>query len=106
VEEARRISAVPGHSEHQLGLGMDISTMELEGELSSAFLSSPEGMWVQNNAHRFGFIISYPEGREEDTGFIFEPWHVRYVGVEPATTMFETGQILEEYLWYNHRGGN
>jgi len=101
LEEGRRISAVPGHSEHQLGLALDLSTRELDGALVQAFTSTPEGIWVNQNAHRFGFIISYPEGREEDTGFIYEPWHIRFVGVEAATEIFNAGQILEEFSWYN-----
>ena len=102
LEEGRRISAVPGHSEHQLGLGVDLTTHALEGEgwLSQRFSTTPEGVWVRANAHRFGFIISYPQGREADTGFIYEPWHIRFVGVEAATEMFNAGQILEEFLWY------
>jgi len=104
LEEARRISAIPGHSEHQLGLGVDLTTLELEpqGWLAEAFTTTPEGIWINQNAHRFGFIISYPRGREEETGFIYEPWHIRYVGIEAATEIFNQGLILEEYLWYNH----
>ena len=96
--EARRISARPGHSEHQLGLAMDLSTFSLGGELSSQFSSTPEGAWIRDNAHRFGFIIRYPANREADTGFIYEPWHLRYVGVDTAGQMFGTDMILEEFL--------
>jgi len=102
LEEARRVSAVPGHSEHQLGLAMDITAHSIDARLIEAFAETPEGIWVNQNAHRFGFIISYPYGREEDTGFIYEPWHIRFVGVEVATEMFNSGQILEEFLWYNN----
>ena len=63
--------------------------------------STPEGVWIRDNAHRFGFIISYPDGSEHMTGFIYEPWHLRYVGVEVATQIFEQGLVLEEFLWYN-----
>ena len=100
LETAMRVSAVPGHSEHQLGLALDVTTHALNGGLTQAFTETPEGNWVNQNAHRFGFIISYPQGREEDTGFIYEPWHIRYVGVEVATVIFNHGLILEEYLWY------
>ena len=100
-EEARRISARPGHSEHQLGLAMDLSTFGLEGQLSSQFSSTPEGAWIRDHAHRFGFIVRYPADRESDTGFIYEPWHLRYVGIEAATQMYESGQILEEFLLRN-----
>jgi|GEM_PF-2159892 len=98
VTEARRISARPGHSEHQLGLALDLSTPDLNGQLLQRFSSTPEGRWVRNNAHRFGFIIRYPHNREADTGFVYEPWHIRYVGVETATTIFNRGLILEEFL--------
>jgi len=99
--EARRVSARPGHSEHQLGLAMDLSTFGLGGQLSSQFSSTPEGNWIKNHAHRFGFIIRYPANREPDTGFIYEPWHLRYIGVEAATQMYGTGWILEEFLLRN-----
>jgi len=97
-EEARRVSARPGHSEHQLGLALDITTHALGGQLSQQFSSTPEGLWVRNNAHKFGFIIRYPQGREADTGFIYEPWHIRFVGVDAATTIHNSGMILEEFL--------
>jgi len=95
--EARRISARPGHSEHQLGLALDITTPALGG-LSTQFSSTAEGTWVRNNAHRFGFIIRYPANREADTGFVYEPWHLRYVGVDAATTIHNGNLILEDFL--------
>ena len=95
--EARRVSARPGHSEHQLGLAIDITTHALGG-LSSYFSMTAEGTWVRYNAHRFGFIVRYPYGREADTGYIYEPWHLRFVGINSATTIFNGGLILEEYL--------
>jgi len=101
LEEARRISAVPGHSEHQLGLALDVSTRELDGGLEQTFSSTPEGQWLNANAHLFGFIISYPEGRDADTGFIYEPWHIRFVGVDAATEIFNNQLILEEFLHDN-----
>jgi len=99
--EARRRSAVPGHSEHQLGLAVDLTTHELGGLLKQIFTETTEGMWVGQNAHRFGFILSFPYGREEDTGIMYEPWHIRYVGIAAATEMFNAGLILEEFLWYS-----
>jgi len=100
-EEARRISARPGHSEHQLGLAMDLSTFALGGQLSTEFSSTPEGMWIRDNAHRFGFIIRYPADREADTGFTYEPWHLRYIGIEAAIQMHGSDQILEEFILEN-----
>ena len=102
IEVARRMIAVPGHSEHQLGLGVDLTTWEIGSGLFWDFAGTAEGVWISENAHHFGFIISYPQGREEDTGFIFEPWHIRYVGVEAATEIFNDGLILEEFLWYRY----
>ena len=101
-DQALRVSAVPGHSEHQLGLGADISTPALESVewLTNTFATTPEGIWVGENAYRFGFIISYPYGRTEDTGFIYEPWHLRYVGIRASTIIHEQGLILEEFLWF------
>ena len=96
--QARRVSARPGHSEHQLGLALDISTPGLGGQLSEGFSQTAEGRWLRNNAHRFGFIIRYPRNREADTGFAYEPWHIRYVGVNAATVIFNRGLILEEFL--------
>jgi len=104
VEVARRISAIPGHSEHQLGLAVDLTTpvLEVYGWLHEDFSTTPEGIWINENAHYFGFILSFPPSREEDTGIIYEPWHIRYVGVEVATEIVNNGQILEEFLWYNN----
>jgi len=98
--EARRVSARAGHSEHQLGLALDVTTHALGG-LSQQFSTTAEGQWVGQNAHRFGFIIRYPANREADTGFIYEPWHLRYIGVDAATQIFENGMILEEFLEIN-----
>ena len=98
VTEARRWSARAGHSEHQLGLAMDLSTFGLGGSLSQNFSSTPEGTWVRDNAHRFGFIVRYQNNREADTGYAYEPWHLRYVGVQSATAIFNGNLILEEYL--------
>jgi len=103
LEEAMRVSAVPGHSEHQLGLAVDLTTPALEavGWLDASFAMTPAGIWLSENAHLFGFIISFPDGREADVAIIYEPWHLRYVGVETATTIFHAGYVLEEFLWYN-----
>ena len=96
--EAERISARPGHSEHQTGLALDVTANSVRGQLVESFSETLEGTWLRHHAHQFGFIISYPRGREEDTGFVYEPWHIRYVGVEVATIIYENGWILEEYL--------
>ncbi len=92
VSEADRYSARPGYSEHQSGLAFDIN------DTSSAFASTPEAYWLAKNAYKYGFILRYPEGKESITGYMFEPWHYRYVGVEKAKLIYDSGLTLEEYL--------
>ena len=91
-------SAEPGHSEHQTGLAADVSTPSADYELKQAFAKTDEGIWLAQNAHRFGFIIRYPEGKEDITGYKYEPWHIRYVGIEAATEIYNDNLTLEEYL--------
>ena len=89
---ADRYSARPGHSEHQTGLAIDLNGV------SDSFGDTAEGKWVAAHAHEYGFILRYPKGKEAQTGYMYEPWHIRYVGVEVATKIFESdGQCLEEY---------
>ena len=85
-------SARPGHSEHQSGLAFDI------GKLDNNYGETAAGKWLAQNAHNYGFIIRYLKGKESITGFQYEPWHVRYVGVEHATNIYNHGITLEEYL--------
>ncbi len=85
--------AVPGTSEHQLGLSIDISTDPDGGEDPGAVW-----YWLQENCWKYGFIRRYPEDKTEITGIINEPWHFRYVGEKAAKEMYESGQCLEEYL--------
>ena len=88
----------PGYSEHQTGLAADVISIENpDCMLGECFADTPEGQWVAENAHRFGFIIRYLEDMERITGYPYEPWHLRYVGVETATEVFELGLTLEEY---------
>lgn len=96
-EAADRYSARPGHSEHQSGLAFDLNTNYYDG-LTTEFGNSPEGKWLAENCHKYGFIIRYPHGKEHITGYMYEPWHVRYLGVEKATAVYESGLCLEEYL--------
>lgn len=107
-EYADRISARPGHSEHQTGLAMDITSKSVGFGLKTKFGETPEGQWVAQNAHRFGFIIRYPKGKEDLTGYNYEPWHLRYVGKEAARVIYENDLILEEYLqqYVNSSGVN
>ena len=92
VAAADRYSARPGHSEHQTGLAFDIN------KASSSFTGSPEAIWLAENCYKYGFIIRYPEGKEAITGYMYESWHIRYLGVETATAVFNSGLCLEEYL--------
>lgn len=102
---ADQFSAKPGTSEHQTGLAMDVS---VEGNdevlLSQRFGETEAGMFVATHAHRFGYIIRYPEGKEEITGYNYEPWHLRYVGQEVATELYERELTLEEYFGFDYPG--
>lgn len=90
-------SALPGQSEHQTGLCMDlISTKNVT--LDETFADNPAYAWLVENAHSFGFILRYPKDKEGITGYSYEPWHYRFVGVEAATAIHEQGITLEEYL--------
>lgn len=87
-----------GQNEYQTGLAVDISTEELLFQLTNDFAETPEGKWVNDNAHRFGFIVRYPKGKELITKNNYEPYHLRYVGVDHATAMFNNSMTLEEFL--------
>ena len=92
VEVADTYSARPGHSEHQTGLAFDV------GELDYGFGDTPSGAWLKEHAHEYGFIIRYLQGKESITGYNYEPWHIRYVGVSVVTDIHVRGITLEEYL--------
>ncbi|HLC30401.1 MAG TPA: D-alanyl-D-alanine carboxypeptidase family protein [Dehalococcoidia bacterium] len=96
--QASRVSARPGHSEHQLGTTVDFTSPAVGSDLVEAFGGTPEGRWLQGNAYRYGFVMSYPEGKEAITGYAYEPWHYRYVGVEAATSVHQRDITLHEYL--------
>lgn len=91
-------SARPGHSEHQTGLTYDIGSVESANDFTVSFGTTPEGAWLKQHAHEYGFIIRYPEGKEKITGYQYEPWHIRYVGQPLAKKLYNSGQILEEYF--------
>lgn len=96
-KKALLLVAPPGTSEHQLGLAMDLGTKK-DTSLSEAFYDTPEGKWVAENCHRFGFIIRYKKEWTEITGYAYEPWHVRYVGREHAERIYTLDIPLEEYI--------
>ena len=89
--------ALPGASEHQTGLAIDIISSTFTS-LSIEFEDDPAGKWLRDNAHKFGFNLRYPRGKEYITGTQYEPWHFRYVGVNAATIMKEQGLTLEELV--------
>ena len=93
-------SARPGHSEHQTGLAVDITSQNGICHLEICWENTPEGKWVQKNAHKYGFIIRYPDGKEKITGYQYEPWHLRYVGKELATELHKNNQTLEEFFGF------
>ena len=96
---ADRYSARPGTSEHQTGLSFDATANDGTCHLEICFADTPEGTWLAAKAHTYGFIIRYPEGKEDVTGYQYEPWHMRYVGKELAGEMHRTGvQTLEEFF--------
>lgn len=97
-EAANRYSARPGQSEHQTGLVMDVTSKSVNFQLTEQFGETKEGIWLRDNAHKFGFIIRYPKDMEHITGYIYEPWHIRYLGVEVATKVYESGLTYEEFL--------
>lgn len=90
-------TAMPGHSEHQSGMCLDMTNA---ANSSKTFGDTPEGMWLAENAHRFGFVVRYPADKIEITGIDYEPWHFRYVGKYHATQMYERKMCLEEYYDY------
>lgn len=96
--EANKFSAKPGQSEHQTGLCTDVSSPSVNYQLTTDYGEAPEGKWLAEHAHEFGFIIRFPLGKEDITGYQYEPWHIRYVGQPAADEIYEQGITLEEYL--------
>lgn len=95
LEYAERTSARAGHSEHQMGTTADVGT---EGHFLEAFSGTPAAKWLADNAVKYGFVISYPDGKEPVTGYAAEPWHIRYVGKDVAAKVKASGVTLHEYL--------
>lgn len=91
-EKADTFSARPGHSEHQTGLTIDCNTID------DAFGETPEAAWLAEHCAEYGFIIRFPKGKEEITGYKYEPWHIRYVGADTAREIQKYDLTLEEYL--------
>lgn len=91
-EKADTYSARAGYSEHQTGLAFDLNTID------DSFANTPEGKWVAENCWKYGFILRYPKGKEAQTGYQYEPWHLRYLGEDMAKKVYDSGLCLEEYL--------
>lgn len=97
-EHTLRYSAFPGTSEHQTGLAMDVSSPSINNRLDDSLSHTVEGKWLAENAPHFGFIIRYPYGKEEITGYAYEPWHLRFVGIDLAMLLAEQETTMEEFF--------
>jgi len=97
LEKARTYSAYPGTSEHESGLAIDVTRSDGKCAASDCFGDMKEADWLAKNAHKYGFIVRYPEGKQNITGYKYEPWHLRYVGTELAEALAASGETLEEY---------
>lgn len=97
VEHTHQFIAPPGASEHQTGLALDISCDAIQKELEPSFAKTKEGLWLQEYAPLYGFILRYPKGKEAITGFSWEPWHIRYVTKSLSLYLYSTNMTLEEY---------
>lgn len=95
--EAYKLIALPGASEHQTGLAVDFAIYENGIYNDDIKEDDKEAIWLKDNAWKYGFILRYPKGKEDITGFNFEPWHYRFVGLELAFELYQTNQTLEEY---------
>lgn len=102
LKYADSYAARPGHSEHQTGLSIDLTSLEHPyiNSTENSFDKSAEYEWLKNNCHKYGFILRYPEGKDYITGYNTESWHFRYVGVEAATQIYEEGITFDEYYAY------
>lgn len=96
-KNADAVSAMPGSSEHQTGLTVDVSCSRIGCALEESFGTTEEGKWLAANCHKFGFIIRYPEEKTDITGYSYEPWHIRYVGKNLAKYLHKKNLTLEEY---------
>ena len=102
-DRALRVSARPGHSEHQLGTTVDFRSADsLQAPWDyDDWGETPAGAWMRENSWRYGFLMTYPRGMSEETCYDYEPWHFRYVGRELAAAVHESGHSLRRYLWEN-----
>lgn len=92
-------SAMPGYSEHQTGMAVDVSARGYDCVIEQCFGETVPGQWLANNSWRFGFIIRYPDGSTDVTGYMYEPWHLRYLGRQVATEYHQSGALTLEEFW-------
>jgi D-alanyl-D-alanine carboxypeptidase len=95
---ADRMSATPGHSQHQLGTAIDFTNAAAGYQVWMPFAQTSAYWWLEQHAWEYGFVLAYPRGKEEQTGYEWEPWHYRYVGVEDAERLEKSDLSLQEYL--------
>ncbi|MDD7281774.1 MAG: M15 family metallopeptidase [Erysipelotrichaceae bacterium] len=90
---------VPGFSEYQLGLAIDLTSQSVLGGIYTDFSQTEEYQWLVNNSYKYGFILRYPENESDRTGAMNEPWHFRYVGKDIAKEIYEKNELFEDYIW-------
>jgi D-alanyl-D-alanine carboxypeptidase len=96
--DAGRLSAAPGHSQHQLGTAVDFTNAAAGYKLGLPFARTSASRWLEHHAWEYGFVLAYPRGEEERTGYRWEPWHYRYMGIRDAKRIEDSGQSLQEFL--------
>ena len=109
TETADTISSRPGYSDHQTGLAADF--VEGDGSLNginfnASFETTDSGNWLRDHAHEYGFIMRYPKDKQEITGYAYEPWHFRYIGVDYATAIYETDVFYTFEEFFDVEGGD
>lgn len=98
-KDATKSVAKPGYSEHQLGVAVDLTSPSVDNvSATSKFGDTKESAWLEENAYKYGFIESYPKDKEDTTGYIYEPWHYRYVGIDNALLIFESGKTINQFF--------
>ncbi len=98
LEEADKISARPGYSEHQLGTVIDFMSQDSGFDFTTTFADTVAGQWLAENSYKYGYVLSYPQGKESETGYSYEPWHYRYIGADLATEYHSSGMVLNKFL--------
>lgn len=98
IDATDKVSARAGHSQHQLGTAIDFSSSEITDGLSNLFKNTKASQWLINNSWKYGFVLSFPLGYENVTGYSYESWHYRYIGITNAKEMHNSGVTLEKYL--------